>query len=114
MLSKSAQWRKHGVRLIDHLVKEAQGGSDQMSQMRRGAQWNVGLQDLGSEFGLDPQDSMAHQRAMAENEDYYNRMRGLYDQYMAPPQAMQQQQGMAAAAPNTAVAQEPKVITPPK
>jgi len=112
MLAKTARLRRRGVLLIDQLVKEAQPGAmHPMETMQRGARYNVGLNDLGSEFGLDTNDSMAQQRALASNPEYYARMRALYDQYMLPPQ-----QAAAEEAPaiDTATEPETKVIAPPK
>jgi len=104
--------RRIAVQHVDRLVKAAQG-MHPVEMMRRNAAYNTGLQDLGSEYGFDPNDSTAVQRAMAGNDDYYNRVRSLYDKHMGTPtlsEAVAAEQTPA----NISAENAPKVVSTPK
>jgi len=78
--------------MIDDLVKKA--ALHPVDQMRAGQQYNLGLQNLQAELGVgDPG------TGLAENEDYYRRVRELYDRFLAPQPAEEK---------------APKVISVPK
>lgn len=80
--------------------------------MRRGAQYNAGLQDLRNEFGILPEDQ---ERALAENDAYYQRLKGLYDRYMSAPKPTLSETVAAQKDPTNISAENvPKVVSAPK
>lgn len=88
----ASAFRHVGIEMIDGLVKKAQ--VHPIDQMRAGQQYNLGLQNLQGELGVeDPQ------TALAGNEDYYRRMKELYDRFLGPRPAAEK---------------APKVISVPK
>ena len=113
-------YRQVGIRVIEgRLFKTAQ--LHPVDMMRRGAAYNVGMQDLAGEFGYDPNDPTAMQRALAENDDYYNRVRTLHDKYMGAQQQQQQQQQQPTlseavsegSGPKIQAENAPKVVSTP-
>ena len=95
-----------------------------MELMRRNARYSTGLRELWGDYGIDPEDVAAQQAAMAENDEYYDRMRALYEKTMMSPQELarfQQQPStlseVAAASKkpaNISAENAPKVVSAPK
>lgn len=106
---KCAKLRRAGVQFIDRLIKEGQMAHP-MEQMRRNARYSTGLRNLWSEYDIAPEDVAAQQAAMAGNDEYYNRMRKLYDTMMSPEQLAQYQQEPTQISAENA----PKVVSAPK
>ena len=88
----ASAFRHVGIRMIDGLVKEAQ--IHPVDQMRAEQQYGQGLQNIQKELGLENT-----LNPMAGNEEYYRRVRGLYDRFLAPQPAAEK---------------APKVISVPK
>lgn len=88
----ASAFRHVGVRMIDGLVKKAQ--VHPIEQMRATQQYGQGLQDIKQELGL-----ANTQFPMAGNEDYYRRVKELYDRFLGPRPAAEK---------------APKVISVPK
>lgn len=120
---KSAKLRQIGVQTIDLLVKEGQAAHP-MELMRRNARYSTGLRKLWGEYGINPEDMTAQQAAMAENDEYYNRMRNLYEETMMSPQELAQFQQQPSTLSEVAAASKkpvnisaenaPKVVSAPK
>jgi len=117
---KSAKLRQMGVGFIDHLLKQGQA-VDPM-EMRRDAQYNTGLRELWSNSGISPDDIVAQQAAVANNDDIYRRIQKLYEKTTAPAQGLNRNQPstlseMAAASKkptNITAENAPKIVSAPK
>ncbi len=66
-----------GKQLGLHLIKQAQ--VHPIEHQRRAAQFNLGQRELLDEFGYE-QGSEGQMSALADSDDYYRRIRELYDQ----------------------------------
>lgn len=79
--------RQAGISLIDRLVKRAQAvGQPQhpIDALRRDAQYTHALQSLNQDMGFAGDDLAMD--ALANNPEYYNRVKGIYDEYFTPKQ----------------------------
>lgn len=112
-MDKHAHIRRVAVFTLDQHVKEGQWeGAHPVDLMRRGAQYNAGIENLRNEFGISPDNQ---ERALAENEAYYQRLRGLYDKYMsAPKQTLSETVAAQKDPTNIAAENVPKVVSAPK
>ncbi len=112
-MDKRAHLRRAGVLFLEARIKEGQwDNAHPIEQMRQGARYNTGLTDLRSEMGIDPD---AHLSALANNEEYYNRLRGLYDKHMAPQKPTLSESVAAQKQPvNISAENVPKVVSAPK
>jgi hypothetical protein len=110
-VDRFALYRQVGVRAIEGRLKTAQ--VHPVDTMRRSAAYNVGMHDLAGEYGLDPNDAMVMQRALAQNEDYYNRVRTLHDQYMGQPATLSEAVAEGSG-PKIQADNVPKVVSSPK
>lgn len=112
-MNKRAHIRRVAAFSLDHRIKEGQfEGMHPVEQMRRGAQYSSGLEDLQSEFGVSPE---GQDRALVENEEYYNRLRGLYDKHLSAPKPTLSETVAAQKDPTTISAENvPKVVSAPK
>lgn len=118
-MTDRALLRRLAVLQLDQGVKTAQALSfyeaphHPVEMQRRMSGYNVGLHDLMNEFGVSEADPIAAQRLLAENEDYYNRLRALHDQYFGAPTLSE---AVAAEKRPTDISAEnaPKVVSTPK
>ena len=100
--------RQLGIRLIESLLDKVAALSP-FDQMIDNARYGVGMERLSKELGIGT-DPTAQMAALAENEEYAKRLRGLWDKHVAPYMAP------APAARAAAITEEnaPKVLQTPK
>lgn len=73
------------MKISADLMAEALGAAPAVAHpvdsYRDNARFELGRQQALAELGFSPGDEMS---ALANNDDYYNRLRALYDQYQSP------------------------------
>jgi len=112
-VDRRAQLRGTAVLLLDQQIKEAQlSSAHPIDTMRQNAQYEMGLAGLQNELGVSPEN---HLGALAENEDYYRRLRGLYDKHLGGSNPTLSET-VAAQKSDTGITAEnvPKVVSAPK
>ncbi len=91
-----------GVRLIEQQLKTAE--AHPVDSWRAQAQYEVARRKLMQEMSV-PDETIPFQEALAGNNDFYKRFRGIYDQYFGPLM------GAGEAKPATAAERAPKVVS---